>query len=279
MDFQKIVNTLGQEQNKSIKTKNFYVGEGILECENYFVPLDAITYVIINQKADLSIWCSVFLLIISLCFLIIPITFFRVTGFIMMVVEMLSIYLIIKKNQKKEYYLTINLNNNRVLNFVSGNKEFMQDIMNVMKKCINDRKGGYRIMIGEQKIIHLEDSSVGKVNAGGDIISSTFSTIGRDNVNIKAKGDNNSISDGQKLTEQEWMLLEKFFQQKMQKYTPDDKNYKVYNQILSTTYKRDEESFGDIMKKIGKKAIESVIVTGVGETTKGIILPILLKML
>ena len=181
MDFQKLFNGLKEEQKSMIQTDNFYVGDGILKCENYFVPLDAISYVSLTKKADLSIWSNVALCIMGLLLLILPFAFFRIIGFIMIGLGMLGVYLIIRKNKKKEYYLNIRLNNNGLLHFVSGEKEFMQDIMGVMQQCINNRKGVYHIMIGEQKIYNVTDNSIGKTSAGRDIYGLQSSVVGRDN--------------------------------------------------------------------------------------------------
>lgn len=279
MDFQKLFNGLKEEQKSMIQTDNFYVGDGILKCENYFVPLDAISYVSLTKKADLSIWSNVALCIMGLLLLILPFAFFRIIGFIMIGLGMLGVYLIIRKNKKKEYYLNIRLNNNGLLHFVSGEKEFMQDIMGVMQQCINNRKGVYHIMIGEQKIYNVTDNSIGKTSAGRDIYGLQSSVVGRDNTNVVCNGNSNRVNVEHALTEKEWEDLEKFFQKKLDQCTPDNKNHKVYNQILSVTKKRDEDALGDIMKRIGKKAIETIVVAGVGEATKNIILPILLKLI
>ena len=70
------------------------------------------------------------------------------------------------------------------------------------------------------------------------------------------------------------MILEK-----MKTVDPASKNYQAYRQIKESVEEKNEKKLSDYMKKLGSKAIETVIVTGVGETMKRQVLPILLGLI
>ena len=148
------LNTSGliNTKNKTITGERFYVGEGILKCDNYFISLDSICIVEIGrrQKSDSSYISTIIIGIVISIFSLMLFNIDEDAGMTMLYIGgsicifgALGLFFNRKSNEKIPYSLSIQLNNNYTCTYYSLDKGFILDIMEVIQSCINDRRGVY----------------------------------------------------------------------------------------------------------------------------------------
>lgn len=158
--------------------------------------------------------------------------------------------------------------------FQSLNIEFMHEILDVIQSCINDRRGGYNILLNQGKIErNTITNNGGKFNYASD--SGTINDSSREETII-----NNNGSKG--LTTEDWINLEKFFIMRQQEFPIGNRNYKICNNLATYTQRRDVGKIKGYLQTIGKEGIRMLLSAGTNvvdavamETVK----PILQKIL
>lgn len=209
MDFKDIKNTSTAQMlgnKRTISGDSFYVGEGVLKCNSYFLSLDSICVVEMGRNQNPS-WYGILFIIAGVLMCLMPYMF--IAGIIMVIFGIFIMYIIGKINEKIPYSLTIRLSNNMSFTYQSLNRVFMEEIMEVIQSCINDRRGGYNILLNQGKIEHNNNSINISGNNGSinDVIAQGGSkTVGRDSINTTGKQENGDIG----LTVEEWENLEIF---------------------------------------------------------------------
>ena len=282
MDFQQLISNINQieKKDKSLKVDDFYVGKGVIDCDNFFIPLDAVSRVSIARQPGLPRTLCIIIAILGLLWLLLPVGELRIFGLFIILAGGFLWWIAPTINKNRICYLTIKLNNNTTQIFESKNKDFLLKVMDVMERCINDRRGGYDVSITNQTINYTDDHSVGKItNNGGTMSDIKPHIVGRDDNHFVNYGNDVNVTIKHGLTEDDWKILEQFFSEKMKSVKPNSNNYKAYEQMKNTAINKDEKRLSDMMKKIGKDSIETVIVSGVGEVFKAKVLPILLSLL
>ena len=146
---------------KAFQGENFFIGDGTLVFKNYFISLNSIAVVTLNQVKDMSLKCYVIALIISvLSFLVIPIVIVRVISAAAIVLCAVTLYLIWSKNKNKIYTLRIDLSNGSHYMYLHNNKEFICQVADVIRMCIDDRGKVFTIVSNENRIENYIDQSV-----------------------------------------------------------------------------------------------------------------------
>ena len=123
---------------RAVESETFFIGEGTLVFKNYFISLDAIAAVTLNQLQDISIKRYVIYLI--LCFLIffVPFSVIKVMSVIGIIICGITIFLIWLKNKNKIYTLRIDLCNGSHYLYSHNNKEFICQVADLIRMCIDD---------------------------------------------------------------------------------------------------------------------------------------------
>jgi len=241
---------------RTISGDNIYVGEGVLKCDNYFLSLDSICMVEMGRFQK-SIGLCILIILLGILICMVPDKF--LLGFFIILLGFLGIYIIGKINKNMPYFLTIRLNNNISCMYKSQDREFVKEIMEVIQSCINDRKGGYNIMLNQGKIEHNNNS----INIGGNINDSNIDivtqggskTVGGDSINTIHKQQNGKIS----LTVAEWENLEKFFMMCQKEFPINDINYKICRNITAYSNEKNIEKLKRYFGIIGQEAIKTIL--------------------
>ena len=172
--------------------------------------------------------------------------------------------------------MTIRLNNNMFCTYMNGNKQFIQRIMEKMQECINNRKGEYNFMLNQGRIEYNDNHSINiEGNNKGDIIASgAHKTIHENNNNTIYQQQNKTG-----LTVEDWTNLEKFFVLRRQEFSSSDRNYKICNNLVTYTQRKDAGKIKEYLQKIGKEGIMMLLNAGTNAVAMNTIKPILQKIL
>lgn len=279
MDFKDIKN-IGTTQmignKRTITGSNIYVGEGVLKCNNYFLSLDSICVVEMG-RVQKSIGLCILIIILGILICMIPNKFFW--GFVIIIAGSLGIYVTGIINRNIPYSLTIRLNNNMSFTYESLNRKFIEEIMDVIQSCINDRKGGYNILLNQGKIEHNNNS----INIGGNISDSNIDiiapggskSIGGDSRNTIYKQQNGDIG----LTAEEWENLEKYFMVTQKEFPVNDINYKICRNLINYSHEKSTEKLKRYFGIIGQEAIKTILSVSTNVAATEVIHSIIQKIL
>lgn len=278
MDFKDIKNAgtaqlLGNK--RTISGDSFYVGEGVLKCNNYFLSLDSICMVEMGRFQK-SIGLCILLIILGILTFMIPNMFF--VGFIIIIVGSLGIYIIGEINQKIPYSLTIRLSNNMSFTYESQNRVFMEEVMEVIQSCINDRRGGYNILLNERKIEHNNSINIGgNINDSNiDIIAPGGSkSISGDSINTINKQQNVEIG----LTAEEWENLEEFFMKSQKEFQIYEINYIICGNLSIYSHEKNIEKLKRYLGIIGRETIKTILNVSANVAATEVVRPIIEKIL
>lgn len=274
-----IINT----KNKTISGDRFYVGEGILKCDNYFISLDSICMVEIGRKLNSAlsfVWVIIFGIIICLFSLLLCTldTDMGITGFFLGFLVggcgFLGLNHVHKSNEKIPYSMSIHLSDNSTYSYYSLDKNFILDIMEVIQACINDRRGGYNILNNEEKIERIDNSiHIGdNFNGTGDIIGGTGSTK-----NVNSYNTHTINNTG--LSSEDWANLEDFFSMRQKEFPVGDRYYKICGNLVTYSQRKDEGSLSKYLRTIGGEALKSILSSGTSTITIAAIKSILQKVI
>lgn len=281
LNMSSIINT----KNKTISGDRFYVGEGILKCDNYFISLDSICMVEIGRRQNSAlsfIWIIILgitICLLSLLFCALD-TDMGITGFfigiIVCVCGFLGLNHVRKSNEKIPYSMSIHLSDNSTYSYYSLDKNFILDIMEVIQACINDRRGGYNILNNEEKIERIDNSiHIGdNFNGTGDIIGGTGATKNVDSYNTHTI-NNTNIG----LSSDDWIKLEKFFTMRQKEFPMGDRNYKICGNLATYSQRKDEGGLNKYLRTIGSEALKNILSSGTSTITIAAIKSILQKVI
>lgn len=258
--------------NRNIKTDNFCIENGILSCENYFVPIKAISMVRLDRKPRKSYKQAVIALLIGIILALIPLT--REFGSLLIIIGIIGTIVVLLNNLSKKRYLLVTLNNGTVCSFVSEDEKFLIKVMSVLEGNISgkrtvsakaDFRKGNIVIINDNSI---RKTTIGNISAGGNI--DFGNGIGN---------STNKVNVGE-LSDDEWRLLEELFEEKSDKYAIGSKNRRAYESMKDMAEKHDAKSLGTTIKKIasqlGDKAM-TILLSGVTQTLAEQVLPVLKK--
>lgn len=284
LDISGIVN----KKNKTITGDKFYVGEGILRCDNYFISLDSVCMVEIKRgQSSFAVFILVILCGILLCLLSIPLILSKIEfgfegfffGISIIAGGVLGIYFIQHSNKTTPYSMVIHLNDNSSYAYNSLDKEFILEVIEVVQSCINDRKGGYNILMNQGKIERNDNSiNIGSMDSfSGNIIgaggSNTISGNGDNIVNKPIKEKNTG------LTAEEWMNLEEYFVMRQKEFAKSDRNYKICGNLVTYSQRKDAGNIKKYLQTIGKEAVKTIFSVGTNVAAMQIVKPIINKIL
>lgn len=269
-----IINT----KSKTFTGDRFYVGEGVLKCDNYFISLDSICMVEAGRKQNslasfiLTVIMGIIICVLSLflCIINVDVGISGIfIGILIIAMGILGIYFIRKANEKIPYSLVIHLNDNSSYAYDSLNKKFVIEVMEVIQSCINDRRGGYNIMMNQGKIEHI-------TNNGGKFIYASDNATVTDSSREQTIINNNSNAG---LTAEDWMNLEKYLLIRQQELPKDDKNYKICNNLLAYSHKKDASTIKRYLLAIGKEAVKILFTASTNIVAMQTVRPIINKIL
>lgn len=269
------------QKMKVISGDNFVVSNGILQCQNYFIPLDSIS-IVEMARIQLSPWFFIGIFVMGVVlsmfntFLYREYYIFFTFATPMLVFGFILSAIVIFINTKLPYTMTIRLNNNMFCTYMNGNKQFIQRIMEKMQECINNRKGEYNFMLNQGRIEYNDNHSINiEGNNKGDIIASgAHKTIHENNNNTIYQQQNKTG-----LTVEDWTNLEKFFVLRRQEFSSSDRNYKICNNLVTYTQRKDAGKIKEYLQKIGKEGIMMLLNAGTNAVAMNTIKPILQKIL
>lgn len=275
LDISGIVN----KKNKTITGDKFYVGEGILRCDNYFISLDSVCMVEMGRRQD-SVAHYIFMIAIGILLSMIfyPIAALKITfgiygltlGVSLVILGILAICFVYKSNEKIPYSITIHLNNNFTCAYYSLDKNFLLKIMDVIQSCINDRRGGYNILMNQGKIEQITN------NGGKFYYARDDGTI---NDSSKEKTVITTTNKETGLTAEDWMNLEEFFMMKRKEFPVDDKNYKICSNLITCSQGKDANTLKKYLQTIGKEAVKTIFASTTDVVSMQIVKPIINKIL
>lgn len=279
LDMSSILNT----KNKTITGDRFYVGEGILKCDNYFISLDSICMVEIGRRQNSA---SSFILIIILGIILCVFSLLLCSldaqmgitgifiGFLVSVGGFLGLNHIRKSNEKIPYSMSIHLSDNSTYFYYSLDKNFILDIMEVIQSCINDRRGGYNILNNEEKIERIDNSiHIGdNFNGTGDIIGGTGATKNAGNTNTYTTNNNGILPE-------DWVNLEKFFMMRQNDFPIGDRNYKICSNLAAYSQRKEAGKIKDYLQKIGREGIKMLFSASTNVAAMETVKPIVQKIL
>lgn len=274
MDFDKIIQQIIKPKKKII-ADNFIIDRGILECDNYFVSLEAISMVRIDEKQKRSYARAVLLIVIGIVFSLIPII--NVIGSLLLFVGIVDFIISLANNLGKIKYLRIRLNNGDVCSFESRDKDFLLKATNAIKNSINgSKKIEVKVDFSNGTINYMNDNSIGKttvgnISAGGNIDLGDGIGNSTNTVKINYQG----------ITDKEWGALERFFSQKASLYDAGSNNQRAYDSLNSMVKDHDENGLKKVMKNISQKFGEktmTILLTGVGQAVADQVRPIIMKL-
>lgn len=278
MDFKDIKN-IGTAQmlgnKRTISGDSFYVGEGVLKCNNYFLSLDSVCVVEMGRNQN-PLWYGILFIIAGALLCLIPYMF--IAGIIMVIFGIFIMYIIGKINEKIPYSLTIRLSNNMSFTYQSLNRVFMEEIMEVIQSCINDRRGGYNILLNQGKIEHNNNSINISGNNGSinDVIAQGGSkTVGGDSINTTVKQENGDIG----LTVEEWEHLERFFMMRQKEFQVNEINYMICGNLLTYSHEKNLEKLKKYLGRIGRETIKTIINVSTNIAATEVVRPIIEKIL
>lgn len=270
-------------KNKTISGDKFYVGEGILRCNNYFISLDSICMVEIGRRQESAVNYRL-LILLGIAFCIISFLVFIldtdlgagffVMGIFLAILGFLGLRHNRNTNEKIPYTMSIRLSDNSTYAYHCLDKNFILSVMNVIEFCINNRKGGYYIMHNEEKIekidnsIHIGDNFSGN----GDIIGGTGATKNAGNTNI-TNNNNNAI------TSDEWIKLEEYFKARQTELPIGERDYKICGHLASYSHLRDTGKIKGYLQRIGTEAIRMLFTTTTNAAMMETVKPIVNKIL
>lgn len=278
MDFKDIKNTSTAQMlgnKRTISGDSFYVGEGVLKCNSYFLSLDSICVVEMGRNQNPS-WYGILFIIAGVLMCLMPYMF--IAGIIMVIFGIFIMYIIGKINEKIPYSLTIRLSNNMSFTYQSLNRVFMEEIMEVIQSCINDRRGGYNILLNQGKIEHNNNSINISGNNGSinDVIAQGGSkTVGRDSINTTGKQQNGDIG----LTVEEWENLERFFMMRQKEFQVNEINYMICGNLLTYSREKNMEKLKRYLGRMGQEAIKSILNVSTNLAATEVVRPIIEKIL
>ena len=275
LNISNIINT----KNKTISGDRFYVGEGILKCDNYFISLDSICRVEMGRRQESAssffgiIVTGIIVVVLSLLFFTLNIQMgmkLFLIGAIIIVFGFWGINRIRKSNEKIPYSMTVHLSDNSTFAYYSD-KDFVLRVMDVIQTCINDRRGGYWILNNEEKIEKIDNSiHIGEYKGEGDIIGGTGATKNAGNTYTT---NNNDISS------EEWMNLEKYFIMRQQEFPINDRNYKICNNLITYSREKNTTKLIKYLKVIGKDTIRTLFTASKNVAAMEVVRPIIQKLL
>lgn len=275
LDISGIVN----KKNKTIAGDKFYVGEGILRCDNYFISLDSVCMVEMGRRQN-SLARYIFMIAIGILVSMIfyPIAALKITfgiygltlGVSLVILGILAVCFVYKSNEKIPFSLSIHLSDNSTYSYHSTDKDFLLNVMNVIQSCINDRKGGYNILMNQGKIEQITNNG-GKFNYARD--NGTINDSSKEKTIIT----NNNYGTG--LTAEDWMNLEEFFMMKRKEFPADDKNYKICSNLITCSQRKDANTMKKYLQKIGKEALKMIFTSSTDVVAMQIVKPIINKIL
>ncbi len=271
------------QRMKTITGDNFVVSNGILQCQNYFIPLDSISIVEMTRIQIspifpitilvLGMFLSLFnIYLYNEYFIKMP---FAIQMFIFGFLLTVAVTFI---NTKLPYMLTIRLNNNIFCTYTNSNKKFIQDIMKKMQECINNRKGEYKFMLNQGTIQYNDSHSIQIENVSNSPIEIYNENAKKEIGGNEIKNVCNSQSS-KSLTLQDWMTLEKFFIMRQKEFSVNDRNYKICSNLLTYSKEREIGKFRKYLGVIGKEAIRTLFTTSTNVAAMETVKPIIQKIL
>lgn len=275
MDFDQIIQQIIRPKKKII-VDNFRISEGILTCDNYFVPVEAISMVRLDDKQKRSYARAVFLIVIGIILALIPVirafgSLFIFFGFIDLIISLIN-------NLSKIKYLRIVLNNGNVCSFENKNKKFLLEAMSVLEDNITGiRTTAVNVDFSNGTINYMNDNSIGKttvgnISAGGNI--DLGAGIGNSTNTVTVSVD--------ELSDKEWEILENFFSQKSERYESGSSNNRAYEGMKDMAKNHNKDGLKKVLKSISKKFGEktmTVLLSGAGKTVAEQVMPVIKKLL
>ena len=271
---------------KVLRGENFFIGDGTLAFKNYFISLNSIAVVTLNQVQDMSLGRYVIgLVVCALLFFIVPLIAIKVISAAAIVFCAVMVYSIWSKNKNKIYTLQIDLINGSHYMYLHNNKEFICQVADLIRMCIDGKGKTFTIVSNENKIENYIDQSV---TGDNNMYMGKARNIASDNSTVNDFGKKNKIRDNiildnhEKteiiLNENEWDVLEQFLaERQMRMYGTDYENSS--REILNDIGKRDVKSLKDKLKKLGKKGISEIFFKGTEAVAQVAIKAILGKIL
>lgn len=142
-----------KDKDSIIETPEFKIYENTLIYKKSVIQLDNISQMSVSQREKYlsSPWMSVALIVG-----IFLICLGQIMGWLCLIGTIIYFIYMADKNKNRGYYLKLELNSGRILYFSSRKEEFLEEVLSILAKCINDSQQGYVINMGQAEIHNLQ---------------------------------------------------------------------------------------------------------------------------
>lgn len=260
---------------KKISGENFIVSDGIIQFKNYFIPLDAISMV---EMGRLQVSFKPFLiLLVFSCFISERSIFYELITRILLYLGFLGLIITVIVNIVLPYVMTIRLNNDIFCTYMSYKKSFIQEMVDKMQECINNRKGEYNFMLNQGKIIEYNDNH--SINIGGGVGGDVIMTGAKKEIHENSDNVTKYPHYNSKITPEDWVNLEKFFLMRQQEFSAGDRNYKICNNLVTYSQMKDTGKIKKYLQTIGKEGLRMLFTASTNVAAMETVKPIIQKIL
>ena len=292
--FRKKFRVLG---NKDMKEKEYIVEDGILSCANYFIPIGNVT-VVAKYVEMYSIGAPLIMIILGL--LLSSTRLLRTFGAILLFfgIALLLVLLVLAKS--KSYYVRIKLNSGDVYSLKSKDEEFIDGVIEALRKAASDSHVRYVINIENKEIQNFNNSVINKgIISKGDSNSVTMYKPGeKTSSNVKNMGDRNSSAERTKnaadrssqkefeqndknngLNDMEWRQLMSYTGRIMNGMDEDDLTYIVLDELRSNIRLKDKNGAAKTVRMMKKDQLAKFLNSARSDEEKNSIMRIVKKVI
>ncbi len=268
-------------KNKTMQGENFRLGEGVLECDNFYIVLDSISVVEIKKTGDIPIFMAVVGIILGAFCLLIPWDIMKYAGCFLILMSIVNMLLTMQRNKTKLHTLKIGINSGKEFTFQNPDIEFLREVMAAIKECINGKKETYFINMEDNRITQNFENVKGNFVTGSNIGAGATFMNATDQAQQSGNKVENHVNENHAgiLNDAEWEQLQNFFEARKKEYPLTDENYSSCENLENCAKEKNAEKMKEYIQMIGGAAFKALITAGVSETLKQLIFPLITRIL
>lgn len=288
--FRKKFRVLG---NKDMKEKEYIVEDGILSCANYFIPIGNVT-VVAKYVEMYSIGAPLIMILLGVLFS--SMRLLRTFGAILLFlgIALLLVLLVLAKN--RSYYVRIKLNSGDVYSLKSKDEEFIDGVIEALRKAASDSHVRYVINIENKEIQNFNNNGI--INKGNSNSVTMYKPGEKTSSNVKNMGDRNLSAErtrnaadrsSQKefeqndknngLNDMEWRQLMSYTGRIMNGMDEDDLTYIVLDELRSNIRLKDKNGVAKTVRMMKKDQLAKFLNSARSDEERNSIMRIVKKVI
>lgn len=126
------------EERKKINTNDFQIEKNLISFSDSIIQISNISQVGVSSPPKIQFNCAVVVVIFFGFFISMVVPALQVIGILAFFCGVSYVALYLYMNKDESIYLNISLNSGRVYNIICKDKEFLKEVMQVIKYCINN---------------------------------------------------------------------------------------------------------------------------------------------